>query len=140
MAAGVLVVLGPLGVSGVVTAVVRLRRDLRLLDRGTRVPGEVVDLRRATLGHGPVTYAPVVRFRTTDGRELTATPGRWRQTPLDGAPGPVTVIYDPARPSRILMEPATGGGTTSVVVPFVTFLVASVIVLVTGIVVSQRLA
>ncbi|MBY8874454.1 DUF3592 domain-containing protein [Micromonospora sp. PLK6-60] len=134
-----LTIMTVLALAGAAYAVIRLRRDLRLLARGTRVPGEVVDLRPVTLGHGPRTYYPVVRYRTPDGRDLTATPGRWRQTPLSGAPGPVTVVLDPARPTRILVE-APGIGTSSVVVPFVTLLGVSVIVLAAGIVAYTSLS
>ncbi|SCG36400.1 intein N-terminal splicing region [Micromonospora echinaurantiaca] len=133
-----LAIMTVLGLSGASYAVVRFRRDLDLLRRGARVPGEVVELRPVTFGYGPRTYHPVVRFRTADGREVTATPGRWRQTPLSAAPGPVTVVHEPSRPSRVLVE-APGIGTSSVVVPFVTLLGVSVIVLVVGGAVFLRL-
>lgn len=136
----VLVIMSVLGLSGASYAVVRFRRDLDLLRRGARAPGEVVGLRPVTFGYGPRTYHPVVRFRAADGRELTATPGRWRQTPLSAAPGPVTVVHEPSRPTRILVEAPGIGGTSSVIVPFVTLLGVSVIVLVVGVAVFLRLS
>ncbi|MDO3702358.1 DUF3592 domain-containing protein [Micromonospora sp. C28SCA-DRY-2] len=136
----VLTIMTVLGLSGVTCAVVRFQRDLDLLRRGVRVPGQVVELRPVTFGFGPRTYHPVVRFRTANGREVTATPGRWRQTPLSAAPGPVTVVHEPARPTRILVEAPGVGGTSSVVVPFVTLLGVSVIVLVVGVAVFLRLS
>ena len=136
----VLTIMAGLGLAGMAYAAVRFRRDLGLLRRGTRTPGEVLELRPVTFGHGPRTYYPVVRYRTVDGREVTATPGRFRQTPLSAAPGPVTVVYEPANPTRILVEAPDTGSTSSVVVTFVSLLTVSVVVLVVGIVVFLRLS
>ncbi|MCX5067422.1 DUF3592 domain-containing protein [Micromonospora lupini] len=136
----VLTIMASLGVAGMAYAVFRLWRDLGLLRRGVRVPGEVVELRPVTLGHGPRTYYPVVRYQPVDGSVVTATPGRWRQTPLSTAPGPVTVVHEPTRPTRILVEAPGQAGTSSVVVPFVSLLAVSVAVLVVGIVVFLSLS
>ncbi|MEV4821187.1 DUF3592 domain-containing protein [Micromonospora sp. NPDC049274] len=136
----VLTIMASLGVAGMAYAVGRFVRDLGLLRRGVRVPGEVVELRPVTLGQGPRTYYPVVRYQTVDGSVVTATPGRFRQTPLSAAPGPVTVVYEPANPTRILVEAADTGSTSSVVVTFVSLLAASVVVLVVGIVVFLSLS
>lgn len=135
----VLTIMASLGLAGMAYAAVRFWRDLVLLRRGVRVPGEVVELRPVTLGHGPRTYYPVVRYRTADHSVLTATPGRWRQTPLSAAPGPVTVVHEPSRPTRILVEAPGQAGTSSVVVPFVSLLAVSAAVLVAGIVVFLSL-
>ncbi|WP_422736762.1 DUF3592 domain-containing protein [Micromonospora sp. WMMD729] len=129
----VLVIVAGLGLAGMAYALVRFRRDLALLRRGVRTPGEVVELRPVTRGNGPRTYYPVVRYRTSDGAVVTATPGRFRQTPLSAAPGPVTVVYEPERPNRILVESPSIVGRSSVLVPFVSLLTVSVVVLVVGV-------
>ncbi|MET8528227.1 DUF3592 domain-containing protein [Micromonospora sp. NPDC005172] len=135
----VLTILAGLGLAGMAYALVRFRRDLGLLRRGVRTPGEMVELRPVIRGNGPRTYYPVVRYRPTDGSVVTATPGRFRQTPLSAAPGPVTVVYEPERPNRILVESPSAAGTSSVLVPFVSLLTVSVVVLVVGIGVFVRL-
>ncbi|MFI5930322.1 DUF3592 domain-containing protein [Micromonospora sp. NPDC051543] len=129
----VLAILAGLGLAGMAYALVRFRRDLGLLRRGVRTPGEVVELRPVTRGNGPRTYYPVVRYRLADGAEVTATPGRFRQTPLSAAPGPVTVVYEAERPNRILVESPSIVGRSSVLVPFVSLLTVSVIVLLVGV-------
>ncbi|SCE80851.1 Protein of unknown function (DUF3592) [Micromonospora viridifaciens] len=113
----VLLVMSGLGLIGMTYGTVRFWRDRRLLREGPRVPGEVVDLvvTRHTSGES---YAPVVRFRTTDGTLVTSSAGRWRQTSFKPDGSQVTVVYDPSRPSRILVVPIGGTGTESVVVPF----------------------
>ncbi|MET8254456.1 DUF3592 domain-containing protein [Micromonospora sp. NPDC005197] len=136
----VLTIMASLGLAGMAYAAVRFWRDLGLLRRGVRVPGEVVELRPVTFGHGPRTYYPVVRYQTVDRSVVTATPGRWRQTPLSTAPGPVTVVHEPSRPTRILVESPALGGTSSVVVPFVSLFGVSATVLAVGIVVFSVLS
>ncbi|MEU8184409.1 DUF3592 domain-containing protein [Micromonospora sp. NPDC049044] len=135
----VLTITAGLGLAGMAYAVVRFWRDLGLLRRGVRTPGEVVELRPINRGNGARTYYPIVRYRTADGATVTTTPGRWRQTPLSAAPGPVTVVYEPDRPRRILVESPIIKGRSSVLVPFVSLLIVSVVVLVTGIVAVERL-
>ncbi|MFU8852433.1 DUF3592 domain-containing protein [Micromonospora sp. SL1-18] len=117
----VLLIMAGLGLTGIGYGTVRFWRDRRLLREGHRVPGEVVDLLVNKTKSGE-SYTPVVRFRTADGVPITSSPGRGRQAPFTPDGKPVTVVYDPSRPSRVLVVAGGGSGTQSVVVPFVTLL------------------
>jgi hypothetical protein len=54
-------------------------------------------------GGVPLTY-PVVRYRTTDGREVVFRSGFGSQPPLWRPGQPVTVLYDPANPEAARIE------------------------------------
>jgi len=128
----VLLVMSGLGLAGIGYGTVRFWRDRRLLRAGHRVPGEVVDLLVNKVKSGEI-YTPVVRFHTADGTPVTSSPGRWRQAPFTPDGKPVTVVYDPSRPSRVLVVPDGGTGTQSVVIPFVTLLAVSAAVAIGGV-------
>jgi hypothetical protein len=101
----VLLVLLAAAVAFIAASAVRFRLVLRLLDHGLPVPGEVVEF-RAVRANGTRLYTPVVRYRTADGQDLVSAPGRWTQVTSTRGGGAVTVRYDPAQPSRILVEGA----------------------------------
>ncbi|MEU3453145.1 DUF3592 domain-containing protein [Micromonospora sp. NPDC006766] len=128
----VLLVMSGLGSAGIGYGTVRFWRDRRLLREGRRVPGEVVDLLVSKIRSGEI-YTPVVRYHTTDGMLMTSSPGRWRQSPFTPDGNPVTVVYDPSRPSRILVVPDGGSGTESVVIPFVALLLVGAGVVIGGV-------
>ncbi|WP_327002702.1 DUF3592 domain-containing protein [Dactylosporangium sp. NBC_01737] len=119
-----LVVMFSLGLTGMTFGTIRFWRDLRLLREGVRVPGEVIDLLVTEQTSGE-SYAPVVRFCTVDGAMVTSSAGRWRQTSFKPDSSQVSVVYDPSRPSRVLVVPTGATGTQSVVIPFAVLLVLS---------------
>lgn len=79
------------------------QRNRRLLREGHRVPGEIVDVRVRKTKSGE-SFTPIVRYRTRDGRELISSPGWWHQSSTSVPRGQLTVIYDEARPTRIMVE------------------------------------
>ncbi|MFJ8581698.1 DUF3592 domain-containing protein [Micromonospora sp. NPDC093277] len=127
-----LLIMSGLGLTGIGYATVRFWRDRRLLREGHRAPGEVVDLLVNKVKSGEI-YTPVVRFHTADGVPVTSSPGRWRQAPFTPDGQPVTVVYDPSRPSRVLVVASGRTGTESVVVPFVALLVIGVALAIAGV-------
>ncbi|RAY14432.1 hypothetical protein DPM19_15865 [Actinomadura craniellae] len=91
-----LLVLGP---GLVVAAPIYAVHRRRFLRRAVETPGTVVgsdwEKRR---DDGPSTYRLTIRYRGPDGRELTFEERGLRQDAATGTP--VTVLYDPARPTR----------------------------------------
>ena len=87
------------------------RIGLHLAHEGSRVPGRVIGVRKVHPSSSR-RYAsqtvPVVQYVTVDGQSMVSSPNHT----LQGMPGPdrrqrsnnVVVIYDPARPDRILLE------------------------------------
>lgn len=94
------------------TAVVRLAGLRR---RAVRAPGTVVDLCKRTSGSSypgaPTTsYAPVLAFRTRDGREVRTVSGM-ASKPLEVEVGQqVRVAYDPSDPTVAYVDTARGSG------------------------------
>jgi hypothetical protein len=81
----------------------------------SRAPGEVTDLRWQSVGHAgdrtPLAF-PVLRFSLPDGRTVE-TQSTWGTNPPPAKPGAqVTVLYDPADPTRASVP---AGGTASIV-------------------------
>jgi hypothetical protein len=69
----------------------------RFIRTAARAPGVVIAL-DASRSDGKTYYAPVVRFRTAEGRELMFT-SKWRSHPADFDVGEqVEVLYPPDRP------------------------------------------
>ena len=109
MSLWVLVLIWGLAAVFVVYAVNSRRESQRFAAGAARAQGVVVDLVAGPTpgpqSTGTVAY-PVVRYRTTDGREvvfrsdLGSQPSPWR-------PGqPVTVLYDPTDPQQARIETA----------------------------------
>lgn len=81
----------------------------------SRAPGEVTDLRWQSVGQAgdrtPLAF-PVLRFSLPDGRTVE-TQSTWGTNPPPAKPGAqVTVLYDPADPTRASVP---AGGTASLV-------------------------
>jgi hypothetical protein len=102
-----------LGVVGVITTLVGGGLGIgarRFRRRAERVEGEVVRLRPSRSRNGRIVYYPTVRFTTVYGQRVEA------ESPLGGTPPPampgdkVPVLYDPARPTRVRIDNATGSG------------------------------
>lgn len=101
----------------------QLRR--RLLSSGTRTSATVVDNEMTSYGGrgsggGSMSFRPVVRYRTLDGRELTrpvgiGAPRSW------GRGTEVEVVYDAADPSRVALVDDRGS-LASIVVPVLVLL------------------
>ncbi|MEU8260129.1 DUF3592 domain-containing protein [Micromonospora sp. NPDC048999] len=127
----VLLVLLGLALALIVSATVRFLRDRRLLREGHRVPGEVVDL-LVHQSRSSASYTPVVRYCTADGVPMTSSPGRWHQTFFTAPASLVTVVYDPARPARILVAPSGGTGYEPMVVPLAVLLMVGTVVMISG--------
>ena len=81
--------------------------------RYVRVPGRIVDLREQhsnTMENpgSPPGYAPVLAFRTPDGREMQAESPRWSNLNAGKVGQQVDVVYDPADPSEAYIGSVTG--------------------------------
>ncbi|MEZ0070688.1 DUF3592 domain-containing protein [Planotetraspora sp. GP83] len=103
-----------LGLIGVVFALIGggltiSARDFR--KRAQRVQGEVVRLRPSRSSEGGTVYYPTVRFTTVYGQRVEA------ECPFGSSPPPampgdqVPILYDPAKPTRVRIDSATGSGT-----------------------------
>ena len=84
----------------------RRQESRRFAASATRAGGVVVELVSGSPGpRGGVPLAyPVVRYRTTDGREVVFRSGFGSQPPLWRPGQPVTVLYDPADPQAARIE------------------------------------
>lgn len=74
-------------------------------------PGVVTDLRyRPGRGDSSGSYHPVLRFTTADGRQVD-TESMYGRSPARARAGDrVTVLYDPADPTRAVLGDTVGGG------------------------------
>ncbi|WP_182902246.1 DUF3592 domain-containing protein [Microbispora sp. H10830] len=78
--------------------------------RAQRSRGLVVGLRASRSDDG-TTYYPTIRFTTVYGQQVEAET-TYGSNPPPARPGEeVTVLYDPARPTRIRIDSAAGSGT-----------------------------
>lgn len=78
--------------------------------RAQRSRGLVVGLRASRSDDG-TTYYPTIRFTTVYGQQVEAET-TYGSNPPPARPGEeVTVLYDPARPTRIRIDSAAGRGT-----------------------------
>lgn len=85
--------------------VVTARRFLRTAHR---VPGLVTELQYRSGDSGGLWY-PVLRFTTEDGRQVDTT-AMYGTSPAPARAGErVTVLYDPARPTRAALHGRVGG-------------------------------
>lgn len=119
---------GGAGVFAVVRGALDLRRSRLLRENGTRTSGTVVDNQveshrtagqpatagmPGTAGRTWFTFRPAVRFRTTDGREITAIgPASSNRSFVAGTT--VELIYDPETPTRIELTEGQGRGSGGV--------------------------
>jgi len=77
--------------------------------RAQRTRGLVVGLRASRATDGTV-YYPAIRFTTIYGQQVEAET-TYGSNPPPARPGQeVTVLYDPARPTRIRIDSAAGNG------------------------------
>lgn len=100
--------------SGLVRLLARRRRAVR-------VHGVVVDVRAresgtSRAGHRPTTYAPVLAFRTVDGREVQTESRVASNPPVAEAGQHVRVAYDPRDPTEASVDTARGSGVVAYVV------------------------
>ncbi|GIH64616.1 MULTISPECIES: DUF3592 domain-containing protein [Microbispora] len=78
--------------------------------RAQRTRGLVVGLRASRSDDG-TSYYPTIRFTTLYGQQVEAET-TYGSNPPPARPGEeVTVLYDPARPTRIRIDSAAGSGT-----------------------------
>ncbi|MEV4295293.1 DUF3592 domain-containing protein [Microbispora rosea] len=78
--------------------------------RAQRAHGLVVGLRASRSDDG-TSYYPTIRFTTVYGQQVEAET-TFGSNPPPARPGEeVTVLYDPARPTRIRIDSAAGSGT-----------------------------
>ncbi|MEU7887721.1 DUF3592 domain-containing protein [Microbispora bryophytorum] len=77
--------------------------------RAQRTRGLVVGLRASRSDDG-TSYYPTIRFTTVYGQQVEAET-TYGSNPPPARPGEeVTVLYDPARPTRIRLDSAAGSG------------------------------
>src|SRR5262249_50795655 len=116
---------GGAGLFAIVRGVLDLRRSRQLRENGTRTSGTVVDNQieshrtasqpgtagiPGTAGRTWFTFRPAVRFRTMDGREITAIgPASSNRSFVAGTT--VGLIYDPETPTRIELVDGQGRGS-----------------------------
>jgi hypothetical protein len=120
--------IGGAGLFAAVRGVLDLRRSRQLRENGTRTSGTVVDNQveshhtagrpgtpgmPGTTGRTWFTFRPAVRFRTMDGREITAIgPASSNRSFVAGTT--VELIYDPETPTRIELTQGQGRGSGGV--------------------------
>jgi len=103
------------GTAIAVAGLVRVGRERRLREAGIPVTGVIVDNQMESGTSGRVSFAPVVSFRTADGREIKAVASqRSGRSYLTGTP--VELRYDPDRPDRVLVDAPGAGARTAVAV------------------------
>jgi Protein of unknown function (DUF3592) len=116
---------GGAGLFAIVRGALDLSRSRRLRENGTRTSGTVVDNqieshrtagqpgtagRPGTASRTWFTFRPAVRFRTMDGREITAIgPASSNRSFVAGTT--VELIYDPENPTRIELTEGQGRGS-----------------------------
>lgn len=92
---------------------IRILRSARRFEAvAVRSHGTVTDLRFRSVGRqvGGGTWYPVLRFDTADGRHIE-TEGLYGRSPPPAKRGDeVTVLYDPADPTKAALEGKLGGG------------------------------
>ena len=94
-----------------------LRTDRDFQAVALRAPGTVTDLRFRSVGRRRAsgTWFPVVRFDTADGRRID-TEAMYGRRPAPARRGEeVTVLYDPADPTRAALEGKSGGGALGLI-------------------------
>ncbi|WP_248958582.1 DUF3592 domain-containing protein [Sphaerisporangium perillae] len=101
-------VFGGIGIGLLVSA-----REFRRIAQ--RVPGQVIRL-RPSRGENGTTYFPTVRFTTVIGQQVEAETNYGTNPPVAPVGGPVTVLYDPAKPTRMRLDGFWAGGTVIAVV------------------------
>ncbi len=96
----------------------RTRRSSRqFLSVALRAPGTVTDLRfrREMRGEGGGAWFPVLRFATAEGLQVDAE-AIFGRMPAPARPGDVvTVLYDPANPTRAALEGHADGALTGTI-------------------------
>ncbi len=94
----------------------------RLLSSGTRTSATVIDNEMSSYGgrDGGMSFRPVVRYRTLDGRELTRPVGIGAHRSW-GRGTEVEVVYDSADPSRVALVDDRGS-LASIVAPVLVLL------------------
>ncbi len=119
-----LVVAAGMAIAGTVLVRGLRHRQLRrqLLSSGTRTSATVVDNEMSSYGgrDGGMSFRPVVRYRTLDGRELTAPVGIGAHRSW-GRGTEVAVVYDASNPSRVALVDDRGS-LASIVVPVLVLL------------------
>ena len=94
------------------------RREEAFAASAARAPGVLTELRWRAVGRTTGASSssrvafPVVRFTTSDGREVEVETDQGR-SPAPGEEGQaLTVLYDPADPTRVVIEEFRGQGRT----------------------------
>ena len=117
------------------TGVRTLRAARRFQAVALRAPGVVTDLRYRSVGRniGSGTWFPVLRFDTADGRQID-TEAMYGRRPAPVRRGDeVTVLYDPADPTRAALEGRFGGGFLGVMLLVIGLLFATLGLMIGGI-------
>lgn len=118
-----------------------LVRGLAQQRRFVRVEGTVVDVREQadttieTAGTAPA-YAPVLAFRTVDGRDVQTESSRWSNRYAGSTGKRVSVLYDPKDPTEAYIG-SLGG--TPVFVYLIGFVIAAGVCAVGAVVLLNRL-
>jgi len=107
-----------IGVGIVVLGVTFWFRSRSFLARAVRTSGVIVDLQRersrAGDGHGTV-YRPIFRFTGPDGRDIVRRAGSASSHPRLRPGEPVTVLFDPQRPSEARIDTLDNRGPMAAV-------------------------
>ena len=112
-----------------------LRAARRFHAVALRSPGVVTDLRYRSVGRniGSGTWFPVLRFNTADGRQID-TEAMYGRRPAAARRGDeVTVLYDPADPTRAALEGKIGGSALGVMLLVMGLLFATLGLMIGGI-------
>jgi hypothetical protein len=120
------------GLAIVISAVVRLRRNRRLRTVGIPVTATVVDNQVISGTEGRVSFAPVLTYRTREGREIkTAGSNRSHKSYIAGSA--IEIQYDPDRPDRVLVPGESAVPYLALVLGLVFVLFGTVVIVVTGV-------
>ena len=87
------------GIVALVIGMVTLVRTVQFVQRAEHAPGTVIDLSRETDSEGEVTFYPVVRFTTAEGKEIEFKSSSGSSPPSQSEGDRVDVLYDPDDPN-----------------------------------------
>jgi hypothetical protein len=117
------------GVAIVAVGAVRLRRNRRLRKVGISVTATVVDNQLIGGTEGRLMFAPVIVYRTREGREIkTAASHQSYKSYIAGSA--IEVLYDPDQPDRVLVPGQSSGPYVAIVfgLVFVGFGIVTIVV------------
>ncbi|WP_067495629.1 DUF3592 domain-containing protein [Actinoplanes sp. TFC3] len=97
-------------------------RARNLVTTGTQISATIVDNQQESHSDGQMMFIPVVRFRTTDGREVTTALENAQSHRSHLTNTMVDILYDPSNPQHVQRAGSTTGGGVGAIVLGLVFL------------------